>query len=588
MKKRNLPSVNFIFVGLAVSLLVTGGVSASITCDRWVARMVSTQGHVEVSRAGQTQWQRATLNDTYCAGDRVQVGERSRADLALVNRPIIRLEQNTTITLAGLRDERRSVVQLLRGALYFFSRLSGHLEVSTPFVNAGVEGTEGLVKVESDSTLITIFEGQVIASNLAGSLILTSGQSAIAHQGSAPVLATIVRPRDAVQWALYYPPVFDFRPEAFQDPTWQAVAANSIAAYKQGDFAAAFESIKGVPDTVADPSFFSYRAALLLAVGRSDEASRDVERALRLRANDSAALALQAIIAVAQNDKDKALEAGQKAVTANPKSSAALIALSYAQQAQFDLTGARASLQQAVAASPNDALAWARLAELHMSFADLDDALEAAQKAAAIDSSLSRTQTVLGFAYLTQVKTTESKKAFERAIELDQADPLPRLGLGLALIREGDLDAGRGELDIAVSLDPDNSLLRSYLGKAYYEEKLDKQSADQYQLAKDLDPKDPTPYFYDAIRKQTTNRPVEALQDMQKAIELNYNRAVYRSRLQLDSDFAARSASQARIYSDLGFQQLALVEGWKSVNTDPTNFSAHRFLGGLVFYPAAS
>ncbi|MFH0340544.1 MAG: TonB-dependent receptor, partial [Chromatiales bacterium] len=92
------------------------------------------------------------------------------------------------------------------------------------------------------------------------------------------------------------------------------------------------------------------------------------------------------------------------------------------------------------------------------------------------------------------------------------------------------------------------------------------------------DPKDPTPWFYDAIAKQTTNRPVEALRDMQKAIELNDNRLVYRSRLLLDSDLAARSASLARIYTDLGFQQLALVEGWKSVNTDPTNFSAHRLL----------
>ena len=53
---------------------------------------------------------------------------------------------------------------------------------------------------------------------------------------------------------------------------------------------------------------------------------------------------------------------------------------------------------------------------------------------------------------------------------------------------------------------------------------------------------------------------------------------VYRSRLLLDSDLAARSASLARIYTDLGFQQLGLVEGWKSVNTDPSNFSAHRFL----------
>src|SRR5262245_51479657 len=65
---------------------------------------------------------------------------------------------------------------------------------------------------------------------------------------------------------------------------------------------------------------------------------------------------------------------------------------------------------------------------------------------------------------------------------------------------------------------------------------------------------------------------------MQRAIELNDNRGVYRSRLLLDADLAARSAALARVYSDLGFQQLALVEGWKSVNTDPSNFSAHRLL----------
>jgi tetratricopeptide (TPR) repeat protein len=116
------------------------------------------------------------------------------------------------------------------------------------------------------------------------------------------------------------------------------------------------------------------------------------------------------------------------------------------------------------------------------------------------------------------------------------------------------------------------------LGKAYYEEKKDKLAEDQYAAAKQLDPKDPTPFFYEAIQKQTTNRPVEALQDLQTAIELNDNRAVYRSKLLLDQDLAARSAGLARIYTDLGFQHLALAEGYKSVNTDPANFSAHRFL----------
>jgi tetratricopeptide (TPR) repeat protein len=185
---------------------------------------------------------------------------------------------------------------------------------------------------------------------------------------------------------------------------------------------------------------------------------------------------------------------------------------------------------------------------------------------------------VLGYAYLMRVKTKDAKAAFEKAIVLDQADPLPRLGLGLAKIREGKLHDGGREIETAASLDPSNALVRSYLGKTYYEEKRTGLDEREYQVAKQLDPNDPTPYFYDAIAKQTTNRPVEALHDMQRAIELNDNRAVYRSRMLLDSDGAARSASLGRVYSDLGFQQLALVEGWKSVNTDSTNSSAHRLL----------
>jgi tetratricopeptide (TPR) repeat protein len=218
------------------------------------------------------------------------------------------------------------------------------------------------------------------------------------------------------------------------------------------------------------------------------------------------------------------------------------------------------------------------LAEIQSSFGDLKKALKAAQKAVALDPDLARTQTVLGFAYLTQVKTKQAKEAFAKAIALDQADPLSRLGLGLAKTREGHLEEGGRDLEVAASLDPNNSLTRSYLGKAYYEEKRTGLDEREYAVAKDLDPKDPTPWLYDAIAKQTTNRPVEALHDMQQSIELNDNRLVYRSRLLLDSDLAARSASLGRIYTDLGFQQLALVEGWKSVNTDPSNFSAHRFL----------
>ncbi|MGB0127409.1 MAG: hypothetical protein WBP72_07200, partial [Rhodocyclaceae bacterium] len=164
------------------------------------------------------------------------------------------------------------------------------------------------------------------------------------------------------------------------------------------------------------------------------------------------------------------------------------------------------------------------------------------------------------------------------AIALDQEEPTARLGLGLAQIREGDLKAGREEIEIAASLDPANALIRSYLGKAYAEEKRPKLAGAQFDLAKAMDPKDPTPWFYDALGKQADNRPVEALQSLEKSVELNDKRAVYRTGLLLDEDRAARGASQARIYDDLGFSRLALLEATLALENDPRDHAAHRFL----------
>ena len=566
-----------IFISIFAGYLFPSA-GAAETCEEWVAKVVSLQGSVQARRVGETQWAPVKLNDTYCPGDMIRVQERSRAAVVLANESILRLDQKTTITFIGVEKERTSLLDLLIGAVHFFSRIPRGLKVATPFVNGIVEGTEFFVRVERDQTFVSIFEGRVAATNEAGSLTLTSGQSAIAQAGQVPALRIVVRPRDAVQWALYYPPILDYRPADFPETNWQAMVRKSVEFYWEGDLARAFSSLEGAPEDIPDPRFFTYRAALLLSVGRVDEAHVDIVRALNLDPRDSHAFVLRSIIAVVQNEKERALDLARKAAELDPESPAARVALSYAQQAHFDLKGALASLQEAVRLDSENPLAWARLAELWLSVGKLNKALDAAQKAAALNPNLALTQTVLGFAYLTQIKIRDAKKAFEKAIELDQAASLPRLGLGLAKIRKGDLKGGRGEIGIAASLDPNNSLIRSYLGKAYFEEKRDKLALDEFAVAKELDPLDPTPWFYDAIRKQTTNRPVGALQDLQKSIELNDNRAIYRSRLLLDEDLAARSASLARIYSDLGFQQLALVEGWKSVNTDPSNFSAHRFL----------
>ncbi|SOD42524.1 TonB-dependent receptor domain-containing protein [Nitrosovibrio sp. Nv4] len=554
-------------------------VHAAELCTPAIAMMVSVQGAVELRRVRETDWQPAKLNAALCPGDTVRVRERSRAALRLSNESTLRLDQKTVLTLAASGQDRTALVELLTGSLYVITRTPKPFRVRTPVLVANVEGTEFFIGTDQDSARLVIYEGKVSASNEQGSISLVSNEAATIARDQPPRKEEVVRPTDAVQWALYYPTIIGYRlDEKLADEPAAPMLSTSIDLYRQGRLPEALAALDGVPQGERSPRFLTYRAGLLLSVGRVEQARADIEQALKLEPGNSDAYALQAIIAVVQNDKEQALALATKAVELDEASSTARLALSYAQQAHFQIEAALESAQKATEFDPQNALIWARLAELHMSTGYLDRALEAAQRAVDLNPNLSKTQTVLGFAHLTQIDTGAAKSAFTKAIELDQADPMPRLGMGLAKIREGDLEAGRIELEIATSLDPLNSLIRSYLGKAYFEEKRYNLAEAQFDLAKALDPNDPTPWFYDAIQKQTQNRPVEALWDLQKSIKLNDNRAVYRSKLLLDRDQAARGSSLARIYDNLGFEKRALMETAKSLSLDPASHSSHRFL----------
>ncbi|KAB2888784.1 MAG: TonB-dependent receptor [Desulfobulbaceae bacterium] len=513
-------------------------------CGNPAGRLVSVQGEVSVQVAGAPSWSDAGIDFRLCPGDTLRVGEKGRAAVVLANESVLRIGENSALSISTPTPEKVGLLKLLQGILHIFSHRPHSLNIATPFVSGAVEGTEFLVRVMQDRAIITVFEGRVMAANSLGHLAVSSGQSIVAVADQAPRYETVVKPRDAVQWTLYYPPVID----------------------------------RDRGEAGGTGSFPLAAAAEALAVGRVDEARRLIVGVLDKDAGNGEALALLAIIELTQNNSDEARRLALEAAAADPTSVAAAMAMAYVQQAAFDIPGALATLELARQANPTSAELLARLAELQLSVGELDTAEASAKQAAALNPDIGRIQAVLGFAHLTRIQTEQAKEAFARAIALDPAMPLARLGLGLALIREGDLEKGRAEIEIAAALDPGNALIRSYLGKAYYEEKRDGGAARQYEIARELDPADPTPWFYDALRKQSINRPVEALHDLQKSIELNDNRAVYRSRLLLDEDLAVRGASLGRIYRDLGFQQLALVEGWKSVNTDPTNYSAHRFL----------
>ena len=508
----------------------------------------------------------------------MRVGKNSRAAILLPNQTLLRLSAGTSLTFIKEKTQANAFLALLKGVIHFISRTPRSLTIKTPFVNASIDGTEFVLKVETDQTNILVFEGQLSATNAQGNLMLAGGEAAVAQKGKAPVRKIVVNPRDAVQWALYYPPVIDYRLENYTTGPDGPMLSKALALYRKGDMAGAFGRLNDVPEKLRTALYHDLAASFFLTVGQIDQARAHIDQALFLDPHDGIAYALQSVIAVTQNATQKALVLAQKGVEQHPQSPVPHIALSYALQARFDIEKARQSAEHAVNLAPQDALSWARLAELELSRGHIDRAATAARKAAEFDPKQPRTQTILGFVDLTNIETDKAETAFKHAIDFDPADPLPRLGLGLAKIRQGRLDEGTEQIETAAILDPDNALIRSYLGKAYYEQKRTKLAHTEFAIAKALDTNDPTPWFYDAILKQTENRPGEALKDMQRAIELNDNRAVYRSKLLLDQDLAARSANLARIYEDIDFKRMSLNEAWKSLNTDWANFSAHRFL----------
>lgn len=568
---------------LLLYFITTSGIPAfaadvSAACSSPVARVVSIQGSVELLGAGQADWSKVTRLDTpLCEGDRLRTGALSRAALLIQPETLVRVDQNTSILVSQTKDEtlveftQEDVLSAAAGAYscgagYFITRFPRKFRVNTPHLNAAVEGTEFLVAMRCESTELSVFEGKVLAAGAGANIFpaqsISSGQILTIGGTEPPAVKLLVKPADAVQWVLYYPPLSDATAEA--------------------DLPAA-EQCRTLPKPL-DQTCLTQRAEVLLRLGRVDEAQRGVDEAIALDPGSGDGNALRVIISIARNDKAGAIEAATAATTASPNSFRAWLALSYAQQASFKLQDSLVSARKAQVLEPNSSVTNARVAELLMSLGRIKDAEVAARAAVDANPTESRAHTVLGFVHLAQINTNAAHADFEAAIERDSSDPLPRLGLGLAVIRTGKLAEGREQLEIAVALDPTNSLLRSYVGKAYYEEnskERDQLAATQFELANQLDPNDPTPWFYGAILKQTQNRPVEALTDLQTSIELNDNKAVYRSRLLLDQDLAARSTQLARIYDDLGMDQLAVSQVSQSLGLDYSNYSAHRFLADV-------
>lgn len=561
-------------VALGWLWLATAGVSGPApepTAFREVSELLEVTGAVELSRASGTPWRAARVHDRLVAGDRLRTLGESRATLRLSDRSLVRVHEWSVLEIqsaAGPAGKRR--LKLERGTIFFLHReRPNDLEFETPLATGAIRGTEFVLRVaETDGTTqLTLFDGEVqMRSPSAGAdLRVVSGQDLRLTAGKAPELRAALPVRQSIQWTFYYPAVLN-PDDLVLETEEKSQLSSSLAAYQEGSLAKALASLPAMPLNPS-PSWVGYVASLKLSMGLVD-AAEGLTR--RLPKESPIALALAGLTASVRGEP---WVPGQR-----PPTSTELLASSYHEQSRSRLEAARAAARQAVQQAPQFGFAWARLAELEFGFGERQTARTALDHARQLSPQNAHARSVQGFIDLEDQLPRRALDRFNEAITLDPTLSIAWLGRGLAHQALGNASASLTDLQTAAALEPQRALLRSYLGKAWGQSGDDTLAGREFQLAKDLDPADPTAWLYSGLHRHQMHRLNHAIQDLEQSIARNDNRSVFRSRSLLDRDRSVRSADLALIYQEAGLEEVGLRAARQSVEDSPANFSGHLFL----------
>lgn len=529
---------------------------------------VLTREHLVDAARPEQAWLAAAVGQALFERDRLRTGSLSRASLRLTDLAILRVNELTTLMI--LKPEAASSkpsLNLEAGAVYFFSREKPQeMHLRTPVVTGALRGTEFNATVGAGGrTVITMFEGELDLQNAQGRLVIRTGEQATVEPGRAPVKTAVIDAVNIIQWCLYYPGIIDLA-DLHLGPAERAALGPSLAAYESGDLLQALARYPW-PRSPGSAGERTYRAALVLSVGQVEKAEALLAAVPR---GAPGATALRQLV--------EAVKFREYTRAAPPATASDWMAESYYRQSRSDLAAALEAARRAAAISPNFGFATARVAELEFSFGRIRPAREALDRSLKLAPRNAQAVALGGFLRSAENRMGAAREAFEEAIALDPALGNAWLGRGLTRIRKGDAEGGRLDLQIAAALEPNRSLLRSYLGKAFANTGSDAKTNRELARAKELDPRDPTPFLYSALQNKQENRINDAVHDLETSLALNDNRRVYRSGFLLDQDRAVRGANLAAIYRADGMLDYSVREADRAVESDYASASAHLFL----------
>jgi tetratricopeptide (TPR) repeat protein len=369
-----------------------------------------------------------------------------------------------------------------------------------------------------------------------------------------------------------------------RQPDSLTIVGQALCLYALGDALGSYELIRAAAQKGKPPPLLvvmSGYAALMS--GRVKEAKSRLEVALNLSPPASRLVRpLLAQIDLVQNRKEAAQVEASQALAQAPDSPMALFSMGLVKMAFFDLPAATRYLQKAIAADPHFIEAYVYLAKILLGSEYLSRAQKIIDQALQMAPRNPQVLSLAGFVRLAFRDYRRASQLWNSAVEIDPKFGEPHLGLAIYAFRHREFSRGLEEMLTATLLDPRVASYQTELGKALYQTRSFERALEVYDYAKTLDPKDPTPYFYKGIGLSDLNRPGEAVQEINKSIQLNDNVAMFRSRSLLDQDLAVRNYSLAKSYQQLGLNEWAYSKAVTAVKYHPYESSAHLFLRDVI------
>ncbi|HEV2331321.1 MAG TPA: FecR domain-containing protein [Verrucomicrobiae bacterium] len=533
------------------------------------SELVGFAGKVEYSAPNSTNWIAARVNLQLWPGSRLRTADDSRATLQLSDRSVIRLGSNSILEIQPPAVPARHRFGLRRGILYFLDReRPADVEFETPLATGAIRGTEFLLAVSDIDavTRLAVLDGSVDLQSGSRNYSMTNGQEILLSPTGPAKISPTLQAVNLIQWSFYYPAVLNPDEIGFSGAEKEALE-KSLDDYRAGDLRGALSS---APEAVERHSSACrlYFAALKLSAGQVSIAEDLISPV------GDAATPLRELIAAVKFQTFTPLLA--------PTNSSGWLARSYYLQSRSQLSEALGAARTAAQSAPNFGFAWARVAELEFDLNHRNVALDALAQAQKLSPHNASAVALRGFVAVADNRPNRALEFFDEALALDDSLPTAWLGHALADAAIGHDREARRELQVTAALEPQRAIYRSYLGKAWGQIRQDNLAEREFSLAKQLDPADPTAWLYSALQKFQTHQINDSIGDLEHSVELNDNRSIFRSRLQLDRDRAMRSADLATLYDAAGLTEAGQAAAYRAVDESYSDFASHLFLANSL------